>query len=253
MSDNIDTRISLDLDPEAAMLTIKDYDDDTASYLSPAKDAFTAAFSALAAIHDAKEAVAEDPTLSEAGQLLKLDDFAQKRMIGKVYPLWDTASSSLNKRVDVWEKEMTKEVTSKASQMISSEIRAHFKSLANDGQRHAAFTQAINAGDEVTASAVLGAPAMLSGFDEDMKALLLREYHERFNPDMAKRLRAVTAARDLIDGRIGVLRKELAKAVGTIKIKGNTFDMHGQFSGEITPAQIRAKKAKSDKPFAASL
>jgi hypothetical protein len=34
MSDEIDVRVSLDLDPEAAMGTIQDYDDDTASYVS---------------------------------------------------------------------------------------------------------------------------------------------------------------------------------------------------------------------------
>ena len=249
MADEIDTRVSLDLDPEAAMLTINDYDEDTASYVGPAKLAFTEAFSSLRAIHDAKAAVVDDPTLNEAGQLLKVDDFARNRMLAKVYPLWDTASSSLNAKVEAWEKEMTKDVVSQASQMISGEIRAHFKALANDGQRHAAFRQAMENGDQVTASAVLGAPAMLSGFDEEMKALLLREYHERFNPGLAKRLRAVTAARDLIDGRMGVLKKEVAKAVGTIKIKGPSFDIHGKYSGEITPAQLRAQRDKSNKPF----
>jgi len=249
MSDEVDIRLSLGLDPDAAMETIADYDDDTASYVGPAKSAFTEAYNAIRAIHDCKAAVAEDPTLNEAGQLLKVDDYAQKRMIAKVYPLWDAASFSLNAKVEAWEKEMTKEVVSQASQMISGEIRAHFKSLKNDGERHAAFRQAMELGDQVTASAVLGAPAMLSGFDEEMKSILLREYHERFNPGLAKRLRAVTAARDLIDGRMGVLKKEVAKAVGTIKLKGKTFDMHGQYSGEVTPAMLRAKRDKSHKPF----
>jgi hypothetical protein len=249
MSDEIDVRVSLDLDPEAAMGTIQDYDDDTASYVSGAKSAFTEAFTSLRAIHDAKAAVADDPTLNEAGQLLKVDDFAQKRMLSKVYPLWDTASANLNDKVAVWEKEMTKEVVSKASQQVSSEVRAHMKGLKT-GERMAAISQAIRDGDEVVASAVLGAPAMLSGLDDEMKGILLREYHERFNPALAKRLRAVTAARDLIDGRMGVLKKEVAKAVGTIKVKGNTFDIHGQYSGETTPRQLREKRDKSNKPFA---
>lgn len=248
MSDEVDIRLSLGLDPDAAMATIADYDDDTASYVGPAKSAFTEAYNAIRAIHDCKAAVAEDPTLNEAGQLLKVDDYAQKRMIAKVYPLWDTASSSLNAKVEAWEKEMTKEVVSQASQMVSGEIRAHMKGL-KQGERMSAISQAIKAGDSVVASAVLGAPAMLSGLDEEMKQILLREYHEKFNPGLAKRLRAVTAARDLIDGRLGVLKKEVAKAVGTIKIKGKTFDMHGQYSGEITPAQLRAKRDKSHKPF----
>ena len=249
MSDEIDVRVSLDLDPEAAIGTIQDYDDDTASYVSGAKSVFTEAFTSLRAIHDAKAAVAEDPTLNEAGQLLKVDDYASKRMIAKVYPLWDAASANLNKNVVAWEKEMTKEVVSQASQMVSGEIRAHMKGL-KIGERMAAISQAIRDGDSVVASAVLGAPAMLSGLDEEMKAVLLREYHEQFNPALAKRLRAVTAARDLIDGRMGVLKKEVAKAVGTIKIKGNSFEIHGQYSGQITPAQLRAQRDKSNKPFA---
>ncbi len=249
MADEIDTRVSLDLDPEAAMATIVDYDDDTASYIGPAKTAFTEAFTTLRAIHDAKAAVEEDPTLNDAGRLLKVDDFAQKRMIAKVYPAWDAASTSLNSKVEAWEMEMSKEVVSKSSQMVSSEIRAHFKTLPT-GERMTAISKAIRDGDEVVASAVLGAPAMLSGFDEEMKQILLKEYHERFNPGLAKRLRAVTQARDLIDSKLGVLRKEVKKAVGVIKIKGDTFDLHGQYAGEITPAQLRAKRDKSNKPFA---
>ncbi|MFZ2997354.1 hypothetical protein [Sphingobium sp.] len=248
MADEIDTRVSLDLDPEAAMLTINDYDDDTASYVATAKSAFTEAFTSLRAIHDAKAAVADDPTLNEAGQLLKVDDFARNRMLAKVYPLWDTASSSLNAKVEAWEKEMTKEVVSQSSQMVSGEIRAHMKGLKT-GERLAAISQAIRDGDSVVASAVLGAPAMLSGLDEEMKQVLLREYHEKFNPGLAKRLRAVTAARDLIDGRMGVLKKEVAKAVGTIKIKGPSYELHGRYSGEITPGQLRAQRDNSHKPF----
>jgi len=137
---------------------------------------------------------------------------------------------------------------SQSSQMVSGEIRAHIKGLKT-GERLAAISQAIRDGDSVVASAVLGAPAMLSGLDEEMKQILLREYHEKFNPGLAKRLRAVTAARDLIDGRLGVLKKEVAKAVGTIKLKGKTFDMHGQYSGEVTPRQLREKRDKSHKPF----
>jgi hypothetical protein len=28
-----------------------------------------------------------------------------------------------------------------------------------------------------------------------------------------------------------------------------TFELHGQYSGEITPAQLRAQRDKSNKPF----
>lgn len=173
-------------------------------------------------------------------------------MIGKVYPLWDTASKTLSTKVEAWEKEMTKAVESKATQMISGEIRAHFKGMKT-GERMTAISQAIRDGDELVASAVLGGPGMLSGITEEMRAVLVREYHERFNPAMAKRLRAAQAGLAQIEDKLGLLRREAKKAVGTIKIKGPNFDMHGQYEGEITPQQLRAKKGKSDKPFAVGL
>ena len=251
MADEIDTRISLDLDPDAVFATIEDYDDDTASYLSPAKAAFTEAYSALRAIHDAKAAAAEDPTLNDAGRLLKTDDYAHKRLM-KVYPLWDTAAASLSSKVEAWTAELSKAVTSKSSQMVSGEVRSFFKSMPT-GERMTAISAAIKAGDETTVTAVLGAPPYLSGLEPEMQAVLLREWHEHSNPKLAKMLRAAQAGLAQIEEKLGLLRREAKKAVGTIKIKGPNFDMHGQYEGEITPAQLRAKKGKSDAPFAIGL
>lgn len=252
MSDEIDTRVSLDLDPEVVMATIEDYDEDTASYLSPAKTAFTEAYNALRAIHDAKAAAEADLTLNPAGALLKTDDYANRRMVGKVYPLWDAASASLSSKVEAWDKEMSKEVVSKASERVSTEIRSHFFALKT-GERMMAISKAIKDGDDVVASAVLGAPAMLSGLDEDMKAVLLREYHDKFNPAMAKRLRAAKSGLAQIDGKLELLRRELTKAVGVYEEA--TEDRQGRriVTKRLTPGQLRAMKGKSDAPFAVGL
>lgn len=246
---DVDVRVSIDLDPETIVGVIADYDEDTYSYVAPAKAAFTEAYNALTAIHDAKAAAATDPTLNEYGALLKTDDYANRRM-ESVYPLWDTASTVLNNKVDAWEKEMTKAVESKASQMISGEIRAHFKSLPT-GERMTAISTAIRNGDELVASAVLGGPGMLSGISEDMRAVLIREFHEQFNPEMAKRLRAVTAARDMINERLPLLRKELKKAVGVISVyQESNSGNRPVLTKTITPDEVRAQRDASNKLFA---
>jgi hypothetical protein len=74
--------------------------------------------------------------------------------------------------------------------------------------------QAIDDGDHTVATAVLGAPAILSGIDANMQKTLTRMYHERHNPAMAKRLKVMTAAKVLIEERAGLVFKELEKAVG---------------------------------------
>ena len=94
---------------------------------------------------------------------------------------------------------------------------------------------------------------MLSGFDEEMKAILRREWNERSNPKLSKMLRAVTAARDLIDARAPLLRRELTKAVGDIKEYRESKAGPPVLVRTITPAQIRAKRDASNKPFAAGL
>jgi hypothetical protein len=252
MADEIDTRVSLDLDPEVVLATIEDYDDDTASYLSPAKAAFTEGYNALRAIHNAKAAAAEDLSMNDVGRLLKVDDYASKLMVGKVYPLWDTALATLTSKVAAWDKEMSKEVESKASERVSTEIRSHIFAM-KPGERMSAISKAIKDGDDVVASAALGAPALLIGLDEDMKQILLREYHDKFNPAMAKRYRAAKSGLAQIEGKIGLLRSELTKAVGVYE--ESTEDRQGRriVTKRLTPGQLREMKGKSDAPFAVGL
>lgn len=47
-----------------------------------------------------------------------------------------------------------------------------------------------------------------------MHAMLLRQWHEKANPLAAKRIRAMTAAMDIIQDRTALLHKELERLVG---------------------------------------
>jgi len=61
---------------------------------------------------------------------------------------------------------------------------------------------------------VLGAPSYLSGFDPKMQAVLLRAYHEKHNPAQSDRLKAMQAAKGLIEAHAGKVFGELERAVG---------------------------------------
>ena len=93
---------------------------------------------------------------------------------------------------------------------------------------------AIESGDHMTVSAVLGAPAYLSGITPDMQRTLTRMYREKHSPVEAKRLRAMEAARDLIMRNSAPLFAELEKAVGA--------PMH-------KVQALREAKNKADKAF----
>lgn len=74
--------------------------------------------------------------------------------------------------------------------------------------------QAIDEGDDLTATAILGAPPYLSGFDANIQKTYLRIYHEKNSPQVAKRLKAMHGAKAMIEQRSGLVHGELEKAVG---------------------------------------
>ena len=74
--------------------------------------------------------------------------------------------------------------------------------------------KAILSGDDVTATAVLGAPAYLSGIDPKMMPVLIRTYREHNSPEVAAKLRVMQGAAALLAERGGLLFTNLEKAVG---------------------------------------
>jgi len=135
------------------------------------------------------------------------------RVFTRVAKLLDGTGGNLKKGIASLESELTKPIEAQASHQISMEVRAHFKSLKLE-DRMALLRRAINGGDHRSATAVLGGPSYLSGLPDEIHALMTREYHEKHNPDKAKRLKAMKAAYELIGERSGLLFKELEKAVG---------------------------------------
>jgi hypothetical protein len=211
MSDNIDIRVTPALHPNNVM-EINGYDSDTEAILGPTVTAFSEAYIAIGKVHDAREAAKRNPTWNENQQIIQTDDFAQKQL-ARIAKGFDSVRGNLEKGIAHLEKELSAPVENKAATSIADAVRGHLKGLTTD-ERMKVIREAIEESDHSVATAALGAPAMLSGLDKKMQAVLLRMYHERHNPGMAKRLKVMQSAKALIEDRGGLVFGELEKAVG---------------------------------------
>ena len=225
----VDTRVTAGLHPQS-VASLEDYDDDTKGHLEQVVQAFTVAYEGAGKVFDARAAAATDPTLTEAAQLIRTQDMADK-VFQRAAAAFDKVSSNLQSGIALIEKELTTPVQSRAAQTIAVEIRNYIRTVKSpmDFVRNAIVT-----GDVDSASAALGAPAYLSGLTPEAQAVLLRMYYEKHNPALVKRQRAMQAALDLVGQRSGLLFKDLEKAVG------------------VPPHRVKAlkeAKAKADKAF----
>lgn len=233
MSIKLDSRVSLSLHP-ATVTKIDGYSEATAVYVAPVRRLLEEAYTSIAAVFDAKDASLRDPTLNDAGRIVKTDDKAQK-VLGKLTRAFDAERGNLERGIAHIEKELQAPVTAKAAHSIASEIRAHVNGLPSV-ERFGFIRAAIERGDVETATACLGAPGYLSGIDDNTKGVLLRIYHEHNAPGEAAKLKVMEGAKKLIEERGGLLFIELEKAVG---------------ERPDVVRKMREAKARSDKAFAA--
>lgn len=211
MSTEIDSRVSASLHP-MNVEKIDGYDDDTAPVLGHVLTAFSEAYLGIGQVHTAREKAKTNPTWNESQQILATAELADK-VYAKVARALDGSRINIERGIAHLEKELTQPVESRASHPIAQEIRAHIKALPS-ADRMTFIKRAIDAGDTEVPTAALGAPAFLSGIEPGMQASLVRLYREKAQPDMAKRLKAMHGARQLLEERSGLLHTELAKAVG---------------------------------------
>lgn len=211
MTTDISTQITPALHPDN-IKQIDGYDDETAPVLAPTMTAFDEAYQGIAAVHTAREKAKTNPTWNDALQVLHTQDLADK-VFARIAKAMDGTRANLEKGITHLEQELSAPVASRAAHPVASEIRAHVKALPAS-KLHTFIQQAIEGGDHDTVTAVLGAPAYLSGLTPEFQAIYRRQFHERNSPHLAKRLRAMQGAKGMIEERAGLVFKELEKAVG---------------------------------------
>ena len=108
------------------------------------------------------------------------------------------------------------------------------------------FVQAaIRDGDQRTATAVLGAPAYLSGIETETQSVLTQMYHEHHEPLKTKRLKAAKAGLDLVETKGGMVHTQLAKAIGCIEERND----RGFVTRRIYAKELKTQKAAAEKAF----
>lgn len=182
--------------------------------IAPLEDALAVAYQGFTKVHDARDAAEKDPTLTKEAKIVMVADLGDK-VVERSFAALGKAETTIRNNIATLEKSLSEAVVSKASHHVAVEIRAFVREQASKGKSAMGFvSEAIRTGDLDSASAVLGAPAYLSGLAEDMKAVLLREYHTKRDPQSAKLIQAMQTALEYY-GRAPKLTTVLEKAIGT--------------------------------------
>lgn len=219
----VDTRISASLHPQS-IASLDEYDSETEGELQQVVQAFTSVYEGIGKVLDVRDVAAGNTAWNEDMRTIKVQEMAD-RAFAKFAPQLDKVYHNMRAGAELIEKQLSAPVEARAAHTISTQIRDHVKGLAErqgtstadkrPGQSALGFVQAaIQKGDEVTVSAVLGAPAYLSGLTDEMQAVLRRLWNEKANPTASKRLRAMRAAMDLIQDRGPLIHKEMERVVG---------------------------------------
>lgn len=229
MSDDIDVRVTPSLHPKVVE-EIEDFEDNK-DVLAATQTAFSTAYEGLRKVHDTRDVVGKNPGWTDEQKLVQVDNFAKKHL-DKITRSFDATRSNLERSITFLEGQLSEPVQARAASSIANQIRDYARSL-DTAKLHKFVSEAIDNADHDTVTAVLGAPAYLSGLTADFQKTYLRLYHERSNPASAKRLKAMRAAKELIDARAGRVFVEMERAIGGQSAKAN----------KVRKAQAAAEKA----------
>lgn len=220
MPEQVDERVSLSFHPET-FTALDGYDEDSAKFIGDAVSAFNDAYVTIGKVHDARAFADRNPTWTDEQRILEVSKAAAKQQ-DRLLRRMDVALASATKAAEHIERELSVPVESKASLGIAAEIRAHAKALKS-GQMD--FVRGlIEAGDDLSVSAVLGGPSYLSGLTDDMRTVLTRMWHERQNPALVQRLTLLRATAEKIERDGPLVFREMEKAIGAKATRVQSID-----------------------------
>jgi hypothetical protein len=188
-------------------------DSTTAGYVSCAREAFATAHAGIQHVIDARRTINAHSDLSTEQKLLKVATLVEQRQ-KQAAKVFDGAMERLNAGIKSYEDTLTGPLEQKAGLgTVNEEIRKHVAKLPDD-KREGFIKDAIAHRDTKTLLAICGAGYFLSGLSRERHALLTRQYHELTNPDAAKRLRIMVAARNKIQTSGPLIFGQLESALG---------------------------------------
>ncbi|HSX53890.1 MAG TPA: hypothetical protein VLG14_01205 [Sphingomonas sp.] len=212
MSDEVDTRVSLSLDPERFRL-IDGYNDDTRQFVDGVINAYNDIHQTLGKAHTARALAESNPALTPENRVLIVArevDGAKKRVLARLA----NAERDLRANIAHTESLLSQPLTERAGMgTLNGEVRAHLKSLSRS-DREKFMTEALERDDVPTLEAILGGQPFLSGFTQIDHDHYVRTYHKRKNPQLVRRLDLMKRFLDEIERNTPVVHAQFDKAIG---------------------------------------
>lgn len=190
--------------------SLEGYDEHGAG-LSLAVSAFEAMNAAVASIIEARRKSDLDPTLhNEKAKVLKVSLYSDK-LTETALKQADAAHRTIQAQIKVVQGELQRAVEASTTSQLATEIRAHCKSQPSAVQF---VSQLIASRDARSVSAVLGAPAFLSGLTEEMKTALTHKWNAERDPTLTGKLSLLEKASERLERAGALLPATMERAMG---------------------------------------
>ncbi len=196
MSVPVNSRVTPALDPEV-YLAVEGVNDSTRGYINDVVSFCNDAYATLGKLHAAKELVDSNPAWTDAQKVLMMTGETTKQKARLANKL-DRVSRDLDSRIALTASDLLKPVQQAAAGPLAAEVRNHFRSL-KAGERSQLIREAMEADDEATLQAVLGAQPFLSGMTSVDRDHFIGIYHRKHQPHLVERLEVMVRVKDLMD------------------------------------------------------
>jgi len=184
-------------------------DEQTAPYVSVARDALKVAHEGIQSVIDARRTVATNTAWSDDAKLLRVAELADTRQERATKAI-DSAVTRLTQGITALETSLNAPLTQDSNAgPINSEIRAHMKALSS-----AERSKLLDAADQTTIRAVLSAPGYLSGISEEERALRVNAFHRATQPEVAKRADVMKKALSILETNGPLVLTQIEQAIG---------------------------------------
>ena len=188
-------QVSPSLHPDMVKI-IKGYDVDNAS-LKPIRSLLEQTYRALGSVYAFRDSATNNTGWTHAKKVVETANFADKQK-AELLPRFEKLHGKLASSVRELEAKFSAPLeVPEDGGAVRGEIRAHYKSLS-DSERMEQLNAAIESGDDLTVTSVLGAPSYLSGMTEKNREHYSQVYRRISNPAKNTEIEMKSSAADFV-------------------------------------------------------
>lgn len=192
----VNSRVTPALDPET-YLSVEGVNDSTRGYVDDVISFCNDAYATLGKLHAAKDLVDSNPAWTAEQKVLMMNAETTKQK-DRLAKRLDRTMRDIEARIAGVDAELLKPVQQAAAGPLAAEVRAHAKSLTS-AERSKLIREALEADDEATLQAVLGAQPFLSGLNNVDRDHFIGLYHAKKQPHLVERRDVMVRVRDLLN------------------------------------------------------